>query len=206
MADIYLLNCKKLKQQITSLSQQISPERRQKALKMKKNSAALNLLGAELCLCYALSLCLPLSPKKDGNGKPFIEGEKQFNISHSGDYVVCVVSPNAVGVDIEEISRMSGKVFDRICSPKERQMALSIEIDRLEKYFCRVWTRKESILKLSGIGIRQKLSEVCTESSSLFLSSLEIDSSYMLSVCLEKQETLTTHFITAENIKQYFNI
>ena len=43
--------------------------------------------------------------ERDINGKPQLSNTKNlhFNISHSGDWVVCAISSSDVGIDVEEI-------------------------------------------------------------------------------------------------------
>lgn len=37
-------------------------------------------------------------------GKPYVEGCAEFNISHSGDMVVCCIGDKQIGIDIEQLS------------------------------------------------------------------------------------------------------
>jgi 4'-phosphopantetheinyl transferase len=93
-------------------------------------------------------------------GKPLLAfpaaSELQFNLSHSGDWILIAVAQNRrVGMDLELIQ-------DR---PELRQIARSFwaesEWAALERVsaqqwlqaFYRVWTRKEAVLKASGRGI-----------------------------------------------------
>ncbi len=204
MAAVYILNCKDCEPYLLSLQSRISDRRRQRALKMRKKDSRLLCIGAEVCLSVALGLPLPLEYQTEENGKPFIEGAPQFNISHSGNYVVCAVDESPVGADIERISRMKASIFNRIASPIEKQRAACLENDPLE-YCCTVWTKKESLLKLTGEGIRKELSAVCTESEGYYHTE-KIDSDYILSVCLAANNQVETHFITEEILKKHFNI
>ena len=54
-------------------------------------------------------------------GKPFIVGVENvfFNISHSGDYVVCSVSDREIGIDIEKRAKLEWKWPD-VFSTKKR--------------------------------------------------------------------------------------
>lgn len=85
-----------------------------------------------------------LEEKKTPRGKPYFEGAPFcFNLSHSGDYVVCALSNTQVGVDIEKILPVSLKVMRRffsatVLSPTEQM---------------RLWTHYESYGKMTGQGI-----------------------------------------------------
>ena len=71
MADIYLLDVRAQKAPLLSLLDSVSPSRRERALKMRKESARLCCIGAEVCLSCALNLPLPLNLKAAENGKPY---------------------------------------------------------------------------------------------------------------------------------------
>lgn len=204
MAAVYILNCKDCEPYLISLQNRISLHRQNRAKKMRKRESLLHCIGAEICLSVALNLPLPLSLKTESGGKPFIENAPQFNLSHSGNFVVCAVDDKPIGVDIERTSRMKGSIFNRIASPLEKEKAAATQDGELLEYYCSVWTKKESILKLTGEGIRKKLSTVCTESEGCYRTEKLGD--YIYSVCLCENRQLETHFITEEILKQKFNI
>ena len=86
------------------------------------------------------------------HGKPYLPDYPQvhFNLSHSGNRVMCVVSAHACGCDIEQIDRRQ-KQIDRVirCLAESEQRLAAVSA----VHFYRIWTLKESILKLSGEGI-----------------------------------------------------
>ena len=205
MADIYLLDVRAQKAPLLSLLGSVSPSRKERALKMRKESARLCCIGAEVCLSCALNLPLPLNLKAAENGKPYLEGGREFNISHSGDLVVCAVGENSVGVDTERISRMKASVFNRIASPLEKECAAALQGGELLEYYCTVWIKKESLLKLSGEGIRKELAGVCTESAGEHFYTQRLGD-YLLSLCTSEAEGVCVHYITEEILKQKFNI
>ncbi len=205
MADIYLLDCKEHAALLLKLLERISPSRREKIIKMRKEVPRLAAIGAEVCLSCALNLPLPLSLNVAENGKPYLEGERQFNISHSGDFVICAVGIKNVGIDIERISRMKEAVFKRIASPLEKAAAEKLSKCRRSEYYCSVWTKKESLLKLTGEGIRKELSGVCTETADRYFYTQKLGG-YIYSLCLAKAEEVAVHLITEEILRQKFNI
>ena len=117
--------------------------------------------------------CYP--EKRSHMGKPYLEGAPfHFNLSHSGDYVVCALSDCEVGVDIEKIVPISLKVMRRffgrsILSPKEQM---------------RLWTRYESYGKMAGIGIPYPAG---SEKPCFYREFDDIDR-YYLTVCSPKDE------------------
>ena len=93
----------------------------------------------------------------DNNGKPYLCNFKDiyFNLSHSGDYVVCVVSNKPVGIDIQKIINVEDLLMRRVCSEKEYEKI--IESKDINNEFTKLWTQKEAVLKKSGIGINGDL-------------------------------------------------
>jgi len=110
--------------------------------------------------------------KRTPNGKPYLDGVPFcFNLSHSGDYVVCALSDTAVGVDIEKIVPISLKVMRRFLSPN----AFS-PVEQM-----RLWTRYESYGKMVGIGIPYPKG---SEGPCFYKEYRAIDR-YMITVCSE---------------------
>ena len=86
-----------------------------------------------------------------------------FSLSHSGNAVLCALDRHPVGADIEMIRRRSPEHLLSVFSDRERasiEQAASPEL-----CFTRLWTRKESYLKLTGEGLTgtKALREIPTE-------------------------------------------
>lgn len=84
------------------------------------------------------------------NGKPLADG-LFFNVSHSGNYVVGVVSDCEVGCDIEKVSSAPMKVAQHYYSPAESEY-INSEPDK-DRAFFTIWTLKESYMKMTGQGL-----------------------------------------------------
>lgn len=94
------------------------------------------------------------------NGKPYAVGEPFFfNLSHCDGLAVCAVSTERdVGVDVERIREYREPTAKRVMSDSEYANFLSSgDKDRM---FFRMWTFKESVLKLTGEGLRRAPREV----------------------------------------------
>lgn len=77
--------------------------------------------------------------------------ELHFNLSHSGDYAVCVLSDSEIGADVEIIKNGDFQLARLFFTDKENEfLEKSEEFDR---DFFRIWTLKESWLKRIGIGL-----------------------------------------------------
>lgn len=91
------------------------------------------------------------------HGRPALAGgEIEFNLAHSGDWVLFAFTRSArIGVDLEsphpvpELEAIARAYF----SPTERAALLALpEAEQLEAFF-RAWTRKEAYLKARGSGM-----------------------------------------------------
>lgn len=79
-----------------------------------------------------------------------------FNLSHSGDHALVVVSMGReVGVDIEAQDQWSDRAIEVLpqFSPAEQQaLAAMTGVTRLQAFY-RCWVRKEALLKALGTGL-----------------------------------------------------
>ncbi len=87
-------------------------------------------------------------------GKPYLENRKDlfFSLSHSGKYAVGAFWKNEIGVDIQEISEHSEKVIRRVTTDREFEYLSNLDANMKSEVFTRLWTAKESFLKLLGKG------------------------------------------------------
>lgn len=91
------------------------------------------------------------------NGKPEID-DIFFNISHSKDMVICAISgKSSVGCDIEFISQVKDGIIQRFFTQNERQYLNLFENGIKQKEFFRLWTIKESYIKMTGYGMNMPL-------------------------------------------------
>ncbi|MDR3058737.1 MAG: 4'-phosphopantetheinyl transferase superfamily protein [Prevotella sp.] len=81
----------------------------------------------------------------------FIYDQLDFNISHSGKYVICAIGENIrLGVDIEENNNINLKDFYNIMSPDQWRRINNTDYPLKEFY--KYWTIKESVIKADGRG------------------------------------------------------
>ena len=89
-------------------------------------------------------------------GKPYLrEYPLFFNLSHSGEYVVCAVSDREIGVDIQKCSDTNVmRIAKRFFSEEEcRALEASETVEERRQSFFRLWVRKEAYGKFLGEGI-----------------------------------------------------
>lgn len=80
----------------------------------------------------------------------------RFNLSHTDGLIVCaVVLEVDIGVDVENIDRMSGApdIADRCFSPEEAAALRDAGHGEKPERFCDLWTLKESYIKARGMGL-----------------------------------------------------
>ncbi len=89
-----------------------------------------------------------------------------FSISHCKEGIAVVVADEPVGIDIEGIRHWEDDLIEQVMNEEERLavsgLAVSGEKDR---WFTRLWTQKEAVLKAQGTGIQsfEQLKNVLTK-------------------------------------------
>lgn len=85
-----------------------------------------------------------------------------FNLSHSGSYIVFIFSCACpVGIDIEQTNRKAAmdKIAARIFFPHEAEQIKMLQGNEKKELFFRLWTRTESLLKGIGTGLSSSLTD-----------------------------------------------
>ncbi len=137
----------------------ISEEREKKLDKFHFEADRLRSLYAEILLRYGL--------QKEGMrsediqfvhneyGKPGLKDRKDlyFNLSHSGDWVICAISSKPVGADVEQVKNREMDIAERFFSSYEYKELMKCPKEAQAEYFCKLWTLKESYVKALGMGL-----------------------------------------------------
>lgn len=92
------------------------------------------------------------------HGKPMLDPPQalRFNLSHSGEIVLCAVARNReVGVDVERIKPRidHAALARRFFSPLENEQLCSLPPALRPAAFFSAWTRKEALVKVWGVGL-----------------------------------------------------
>jgi 4'-phosphopantetheinyl transferase len=92
--------------------------------------------------------------------RPYIPAETfDFNISHSGEFVVCAFSAKQrVGIDIEQIQPVELQDFNSMLNNSDKEIIRSSK-EPLVPFF-KIWSAKEAILKAHGSGLVDDLYNV----------------------------------------------
>ena len=141
------------------LFDEASLERKERATKFLRREDACRTIVADCLIRYVVKRVTgfetgELSLGRNEYGKPMIHNlDIHFNISHSGEWVICAVDKSEIGVDIESYRPIETKIADRFFSEKE---LLFINRCKEEDYryevFFKIWTLKESYIKAIGKG------------------------------------------------------
>jgi 4'-phosphopantetheinyl transferase len=89
-------------------------------------------------------------------GKPALPGTLRFNLSHSDACaLVAVAREREVGVDVERLRAVPEalSIARRYFSDSEAASLLGCEGEARDRAFFTLWTRKEALLKLRGLGL-----------------------------------------------------
>ena len=164
----------------------LSDERRERVMRYRNEGDRKRSAAAYILLCKALSEEYGIEEKPlfayGEHGKPIIVGHEEihFNLSHCRQAAVCVLSDEEIGVDIEEIRRFRPSLVDYTMNDAQRQMIAAAEHPEVE--FIRLWTMKEALLKLTGLGLRTDL-KTLDLSGYRFTTRVETQKGYVCTVC-----------------------
>ncbi len=158
------------KDKLTFFLNRLSIEEQQRAKRFVFDADRLTYCVSHFLLRSALSDFLKVLYKKIEirfieNSKPYINDiDVDFNLSHSKDYFCYSVvnkSVSLIGVDIEVIKPIENlsSIVTNYMHSKEEAYILNKSISNYEQMlrFYEIWTRKEALLKMHGIGITTDL-------------------------------------------------
>ncbi|MBT2393079.1 4'-phosphopantetheinyl transferase superfamily protein [Streptomyces sp. ISL-1] len=94
------------------------------------------------------------------HGRPVVPGDAvHFSLSHTSGLVMIALAGVPVGVDVEGVPD-PGTVADVASQlhPRERKELAALPTAQLPAAFARCWTRKEALLKATGVGLNEELS------------------------------------------------
>ena len=95
----------------------------------------------------------------NSQGKPYFLTNREifFNISHSSNYVVCIIGDRPVGIDIEGGRKGRQNLAWRFFDKSEAEW---IEEGDSDERFFRIWTLKEAYGKATGLGVLDVLDKI----------------------------------------------
>lgn len=147
------------------------------------------------------------------NEKPYLKTNKlKFNISHSGNIVVCAISEtHEVGIDIELIKHIEISDFRGQMTKNEWEEVINSQ--NQNKSFFDYWTKKEAVLKALGKGLNVplksfevRMNKTLLEGKSFYLSNLTIHTDYSCHLASTSTPDLLTSDIMPIQIKELIAI
>ncbi len=142
----------------SALYQFCSSERRQKVKSFQFREDACRSLTGEALIRYAIFANTQIMENgssfiTNSYGKPSLPNSSlQFNISHSGKWVVCAIDRFDIGIDIEKNRNVSQDLSSNF-SPEEKELLSECTCEKhFTEVFFRIWTLKESYIKSIGEG------------------------------------------------------
>lgn len=238
MIQVYSL---KMERELTDRERQqimniVTPERKAKALRFRRFEDQSRGLLTGLLESYVFWKVFGIPNPADRiltgeQGKPYISEENgrtcQYNLSHSGNWIVCGVSEEALGIDVEQEAKYQERIVKRFFLKQEQDDIFGKEEAERPKIFAEYWTMKESVMKYTGLGFSLPLSSFLTnretgcvtflwnqekktvwqeklkragitENATLFCQRMEIESGYACSICSRQYEQIEQHPLSVE--------
>lgn len=134
------------------------------------------------------------------NKKLAVDGV-EFNISHSGNMLLVAINTSPIGVDVELIKKDFD--FEQIletCFNSNEIEIINQSEDRLLKFY-NLWTRKEALLKATGEGLVDNLSEIACLLNPISRSGLDyqiqsfiIDHNYIASLSIQNSSVVDVNY------------
>ena len=118
--------------------------------------------------------------KFNENGKPICDF-CHFNISHSGEWAVCVFSDTPIGVDIQQIKDIKMRGNYRFFTTREAEYVNS-DTALLPQRFTEIFTKKEAAVKMLGGSLASMASRIDTFSPEYNFETL-IHKKFIITIC-----------------------
>jgi 4'-phosphopantetheinyl transferase len=152
----------------------------------------------------------------DRYDKPYVKNveDLHFNVSHSGEWVVCAVDSEPIGIDVEVIKNIKLNIAKRFFSQEEYNDIVGKDENERTGYYYDLWTLKESYIKAVGRGLTLPLNTFTIRIGSsgitiqgpsvegeFHFKQYRIDKLYKLSVC-----AVSADFPDSVALKNFYEI
>lgn len=135
------------------------------------------------------------------HGKPFLKDFPNifFSMSHAENAVLCAVSEQPIGADVQDIRTLKADISGRICTPAELERLNAA--DDKDRGLCRLWCLKESFGKLTGKGFSEGFTQIDTQKllneQKAFLTER---GGFFISACTSSPETAELRQVTEQEL------
>lgn len=153
---------------------------------------------------------------RNAYGKPFLKDHEglHFNVSHSGQWIVCAVGREPVGIDVEKMEAVDMDIAKRFFHKTEFNALINRDASARVSHFFDLWTLKESYIKAVGKGLHLPLDSFALEllggewapvvgesGETYYFRQYAIEEGYKLSVCsLSRHFPERIQYVTAEEL------
>lgn len=203
---MFALNNLELKDYLTfrTLLTNVSNEKQERVKKFSRFDDAKRVLLADILVRSVIASELKVNSKTiefnaNKYGKPLLKRDcgLHFNVSHSGDWIVCAVDNEPIGIDIEKLRPVELEFATQFFSEEEYKILMSKSPEDQQHFFFDLWTLKESYVKAVGRGLSMPLNsftvsflekgEITVKSGNKLanwaLKQYDLDPEYRMSVC-----------------------
>ena len=186
-----------------------------KICRLRKKEDKMRTLLAHAIVKMVLSEELQREPqdipfKMNEYGKQGLAGEeRQFNITHSGEFILAAIGDKPVGIDVEKNENRDFSLFRDIWG--EGQHA-HFELNDCRSFY-KVWTAKESYAKYLGTGLHSNMEEIILQRDNSIIDQgketgiavkyIHLHRDYTCAVC-SKEEIESITFVERDKIENFF--
>lgn len=172
MAEIYKFNIREFENpdMEKQMLETISRENRDTLRRIKNRESYLRSLAGEGMIRQKAAEKTGIHPqqlviRKNEYGKPYFLNlpEVHFNISHSGEWILGILSEKECGIDVELVKEARMDVAKRFFAKEEYELLLQKEGEKRRALFYELWTLKESYVKYKGMGLALPFHQFCFE-------------------------------------------
>lgn len=180
----------------------VKAEKAAQILRYKFKPDAIRSLYGELLLISGLKADFQIDYSKinickNKYGKPFIENQEDiyYNLSHSGEWVVCALHTNEIGVDVEQVKTIDFDFATHFFTKSESDFLFQSNYTDQTSAFYDLWTLKEAYIKYKGKGLSIPLDSFSftfdpdpvfhsdTETKKLYFKLYPVIEGYQIAVC-----------------------
>jgi 4'-phosphopantetheinyl transferase len=174
-----------------------SKEYQEKVLRFHRwQDAQLSLIGRLLLMCGMKDLDKKVAYfqlEYTDYSKPFFSNlDLKFNISHSGNLVMCALSETFdIGVDVELMKDIKIENFSSQMTVYEWEKVTQASCQKMAFY--EYWTEKEAVLKAHGKGLSIPLksfeilgNSTKIQNTTFFIEKIELDTQYKIALAYKK--------------------
>lgn len=170
MAEIYKFNIREFENpdMEKQMLETVSREKKDTLRRIKNRESYLRSLAGEGMIRQKAAEKTGMHPQqlviwKNEYGKPYFLNlpEVHFNISHSGEWVLGILSEKECGIDVELVKEAQMDVAKRFFAKEEYELLLQKEGEERRALFYELWTLKERYVKYKGMGLALPFHQFC---------------------------------------------